>query len=103
MRREVDMINGVGPAGTGRVETARAEASRRGGAAQNIVPIRSEATDEAAQSSPSNPAAALAALGAPIDAAKIARVRDAIASGNYPVNPQAIAEKMIALDLPARN
>jgi negative regulator of flagellin synthesis FlgM len=47
------------------------------------------------------PAARLAAEGAPVDMDRIAAIKSAIASGNYPVNPDAIAERMLALDLPA--
>ena len=50
----------------------------------------------------SSPAAKLAQLGAPIDAEKIAAIRTAIAEGRYPVDPKAIATKMVDLDLPAK-
>jgi len=43
----------------------------------------------------------MAAEGAPVDMDRIAAIKSAIASGNYPVNPSAIAERMIALDLSA--
>jgi negative regulator of flagellin synthesis FlgM len=42
----------------------------------------------------------MAAQGAPVDVARVARVKQAIASGNYPVDPDKIAEKMLDLDLP---
>ena len=45
-------------------------------------------------------AARMAAQGAPVDLARIARIKQAIASGNYPVDPEKIAEKMLDLDLP---
>jgi len=44
----------------------------------------------------------LVAEGPPIDSAKIEAIRSAIASGRYPVDPEKIAERMIALDLPRR-
>jgi negative regulator of flagellin synthesis FlgM len=44
--------------------------------------------------------AALAEAGPPIDSDKIAAIRQAIASGQYPLDAKAIAAKMIALDLP---
>ena len=44
----------------------------------------------------------LVKAGAPVDAAKVAAVRAAIAEGRYPVDPRAIAEAMVALDLPER-
>jgi len=49
-----------------------------------------------------NPVADLVAEGAPVDAAKVAEIRSAIAEGRYTIDPKAIADKMIALDLPAR-
>lgn len=53
-------------------------------------------------SASSTPAARMAAEGAPVDMDRIAAIKAAIASGNYPVDPGAIADKMLALDLPAR-
>ena len=47
------------------------------------------------------PAARMASQGAPIDSARIERVKQAIAEGKYPVDPEKIAEKMLDLDLPA--
>ena len=41
----------------------------------------------------------MAAQGAPVDMDRVAAIKEAIASGNYPVDAQAIAERMIALDL----
>ena len=48
----------------------------------------------------SNPVADLAASGPPVDTDKVAAIRQAIANGSYSVDPKAIADKMIALDLP---
>jgi len=47
-----------------------------------------------------NPVADLAARGPVVDEAKIAQLQQAIASGSYKPDPQAIATKMVALDLP---
>lgn len=47
-----------------------------------------------------NPAARVAQEGPPIDLDRIARIKQAIKSGNYPVDPDAIAERMVDLDLP---
>jgi negative regulator of flagellin synthesis FlgM len=52
-------------------------------------------------SASASPAARMAAEGAPVDMDRIAAIKAAIASGNYPVDANAIAERMIALDLPA--
>jgi negative regulator of flagellin synthesis FlgM len=43
----------------------------------------------------------MASAGAPVDAAKVAAVRAAIAEGRYPVDPAKIADSMLALDMPA--
>ncbi|MGI4879837.1 MAG: flagellar biosynthesis anti-sigma factor FlgM [Janthinobacterium lividum] len=40
------------------------------------------------------------AVEAPVDTAKVDRVRMALAAGSYAVDPAMIAEKMVALDLP---
>ena len=48
------------------------------------------------------PPALIAAQGAPIDAAKVAAIRAQIANGTFRVDPEAIAERMIASDLPPR-
>ena len=42
----------------------------------------------------------MAAEGAPVDMDRVAAIKAAIASGNYPVDPAVIADKMLALDLP---
>lgn len=49
-----------------------------------------------------SPVARMAAEGAPVDAARIAEIKAAIASGDYPVDPEKIAEKMLDLDLPGK-
>jgi negative regulator of flagellin synthesis FlgM len=45
----------------------------------------------------------MAAEGAPVDIDRVAAIKSAIASGNYPVNADRIAERMLALDLPSSN
>lgn len=39
----------------------------------------------------------------PVDAARVAALKSAINSGNYPINANAIADRMVALDLPVRS
>ena len=51
-------------------------------------------------SASASPAARMAAEGAPVDMDRVAAIKAAIASGNYPVDPAVIADKMLALDLP---
>ncbi len=100
MRKGFDMINGIGPGGKGRVDVARTDPALRGTPAAAVSPLAAETASKAEK--PTNPAADLASLGAPIDAKKVAEIRAAIAEGRYPVNPDVIAEKMIALDLPLK-
>lgn len=93
------MINGIGSTGKGRIDTSRTDPALRGTATAAASPLAS-GTEKVEK--PSNPAADLASLGAPVDAKKVAEIRAAIAEGRYPVNPQAIAEKMVFLDLPPK-
>jgi len=70
------------------------------------APVRNapEATaPKTGESAPTSPAAQLAAAGAPIDAARVATLRQAIAEGRYTVDPQRIADAMVAMDLPAKS
>jgi len=98
MRKGVRMINGIGPTGTGRIDVTRSDIVQRGTPAAPLIAVKSDAAEGATL----NPAADLAASGPPIDAEKIAAIRAAIAEGRYPIDPKAIAEKMIELDLPAK-
>ena len=45
--------------------------------------------------------AALADAGAPVDTRKVDAIKSLIQSGAYPIDPQKIAAKMVALDFPA--
>jgi negative regulator of flagellin synthesis FlgM len=45
----------------------------------------------------------LVAGGPPVDSARVAAIRAAIAEGRYPVDPEKIAERMLALDFPLRD
>jgi negative regulator of flagellin synthesis FlgM len=90
------MINGIGstgPSGLGATTVQR-----------NAQPARVENVqgEPGAEQATLNPAAELAAAGPPVDAEKVAAIRAAIAEGRYPIDPQAIAAKMIELDLPPR-
>lgn len=91
------MIDGVAKAGPGRIAPAH-------GKVEGSAP--SAATGNAAQGDRSgavrNSVLDLAAGGPPIDEAKVSAIRSAIAEGRYPVDADKIAERMIALDLPAR-
>jgi len=89
------MIDGVGKSGPGPIDLGRADKSKatapvsRAGIRNGEGPVESAVFG-------------LVSGGAPVDAAKVATIRAAIAQGRYPVDPDKIAERMIALDLPQR-
>lgn len=92
------MIKSVGHAMSSALEASKL---REGGKARASNAV-STASAGSASASPS-PTARMAAEGAPVDLDRIAAIKSAIASGNYPVDPAAIADKMLALDLPTRH
>ena len=89
------MIDKIGNSASAGIAQARLR-----GAGKSVAAAAVQASDTEAAQTPASPAAALAAQGAPVDTDKVARIRAAIANGSYAVDPQAIAEKMFALDLP---
>ena len=90
------MIKSVGQSISAAIEATRLRESGKTRASATTG-----STGSAASASSASPAARMAAEGAPVDMDRIAAIKAAIASGNYPVNPSAIAERMIALDLSA--
>jgi flagellar biosynthesis anti-sigma factor FlgM len=91
------MVDGIKGPGGG-IETARLAAR---GAATQIS--RTEAISRAAAAGKTpNPAADLAAWGPIVDVARVTQLKHEIASGTYKVDPEKLAAKMIATDLPAR-
>lgn len=87
------MIDGVGKSSPGRIELAQG--------ANKSAPAAAVGASGARQGSPVESAVfELVSGGAPVDSAKVAAIRTAIAEGRYPVDPDRIAERMIALDLP---
>ncbi len=90
------MIDGVGKSGSNRIDVARGaeQGARIAATGDKVAGPRSAAVESAVFE--------LVSAGAPVDAAKVASVRAAIAEGRYPVDPRAIADKMLALDLPER-
>ena len=90
------MIKSVGQSISAAIEATRLRESGKTRAS-----TATGATDSSASASSASPAARMASQGAPVDMDRIAAIKAAIASGNYPVNPSAIAERMIALDLSA--
>lgn len=96
MRKEQTMISAIGSTGIARHVQLQGE----GVTARAPVAKTGSATSEAA--APASPAALMAAEGAPIDTDKVAAIRAKIAAGTYAIDPKAIADKMIAADLPAK-
>ena len=88
------MIDGVGKGGSNRIDVARGAG---GGSRIAAVGDKSARAPSAAVESA---VFELVSAGAPVDTAKVAAVRAAIAEGRYPVDPRGIAEAMVALDLP---
>jgi negative regulator of flagellin synthesis FlgM len=93
MRKEVTMISAIGPTGTQRmIDTVRTAGAKPG------ATVGQTATTE--ETAPASPAALLAAEGAPIDSDKVASIKAALTAGTYAINPRAIADRMMSLDLP---
>lgn len=90
------MIDGVGKGGSNRIDVAR------GAGEGNRVAAVGDTSARAPSVVVESAVFELVSVGAPVEAARVAAVRAAIAEGRYPVDPQAIAEKMLALDLPER-
>lgn len=89
------MIDGIGKAGGGRLELVRGASDR--------ISAEKVSTVDGDRSGPAGPSTAvgeMAAAGAPVNSDKVAAIRAAIAGGRYPVDPDKIAESMLALDLP---
>ena len=89
------MIDRVGKSGPGAVDLGRAE---KGAAASAVGPAGARPGEGRIESA----VFTLVSEGAPVDGAKVAAIRGAIAEGRYPVDAERIAERMIALDLPRR-
>ncbi len=88
------MIDGIGKAGAGRLALVR------GGAADRSAELGKAGDPTTRAQGPTSPIAAMAAEGAPIDSARVAAIRAAIAEGRYPVDSARIAAAMIEVDLP---
>jgi negative regulator of flagellin synthesis FlgM len=89
------MIDSVGKNGPGPIDLGRADKSAAPAPVANSGIRTGQGPVESA-------VFGLGAGGAPVDSAKVAAIRAAIAEGRYPVDPHRIAERMIALDLPQR-
>ena len=89
------MINSVGLGLGSAIDTSKV---REGGKSTPTGSVSGKKTS--AEGVSSSPAARMAAQGAPVDVDRIGAIKAAIASGNYPVDAEAIAQKMLDLDLP---
>lgn len=95
MRKVQTMISAIGSTGLTRAVTLPGETVVR------REPIGKAAdVDVEGAKAQATPAADMAAAGAPIDTDKVASIRARIADGSYTIDPKAIADRMIALDLP---
>ena len=92
------MINGIGPSTTGRIDTARSGAAQR-----TAAPAKVDNAPKASAAAPSLAADLVSAMGPPLDMKKIEAIRAAISEGRYAIDPQAIADKMVDTDLPAKS
>lgn len=90
------MIKSVGPSVGSPVDLGK---TRESGGSKAAAKIGHGNDVAAVASSNATPVARMAAQGAPVDFARVAAIKEAIASGNYPVDAEKIAERMIALDL----
>jgi negative regulator of flagellin synthesis FlgM len=88
------MINGVGSSSPTRIGQT-VDNGKIGATPDVAAPA---ATKNDAQ--PMTLITALAEAGPPIDSDKINAIRAAIAQGRYPIDPKAIARRMVEFDLP---
>jgi negative regulator of flagellin synthesis FlgM len=95
MRKGATMITAVGANGISRAIELKGDSVQQ---SPKVAQVGASATQ--ASNTVANPAAELAAQGAPIDTDKVASIRAAIAGGTYKIDAKAIADRMIALDLP---
>jgi negative regulator of flagellin synthesis FlgM len=89
------MIEGVGKSGPGRIDMTRADQSAPAAKVDGAA-VRND------RGGVESEIFGLVAGGPPVDSAKVADIRAAIAEGRYAVDPDAIAARMMALDLPQR-
>jgi negative regulator of flagellin synthesis FlgM len=93
------MITSIGQTISSAIEASKL---RESGKARTTAAVSGATTGETSSVSAS-PVARMAAEGAPVDMDRVAAIKSAIASGNYPVDANRIAERMLALDLPSSN
>ena len=87
------MIDGLGKVAPPRLDAVRGPEIKKTAAVSGAAAAATE------QAGTPKPAADLASQGAPVDSAKVARIKAAIADGSYKVDADAIAARMIEQDL----
>lgn len=97
----VDRITAAPTRATERVAAGRLAASRASAPA-TAEPAATPAPSPAARPTPSAALQALAtelAARPPVNEERVARIRQAIANGTYPISPENVADRLIALRL----
>jgi len=89
------MISAVGPNGIPRAIELNRDSVGKSEPVAAVDTVAAHASQNV-----TTPAAELASQGAPVDTSKVAAIREAIANGTYKIDAKAIAERMIATDLP---
>lgn len=89
------MIDGIGKSGTGRIDLQRAAA---GQGPAGSAPVKG-AAEGGRSGGVGGVVAELVSMGPPVDGGKVLAIQEAIALGRYRVDPEAIADRMIAADL----
>jgi negative regulator of flagellin synthesis FlgM len=103
------MIKPAGQAMSAAIEAAKlrdsvqTRATAQAASTAQTAATSDNSTAVVAEQATASPVTRVAAQGAPLDTDKISRIKAAIASGNYPVDADAIADKMVELDLPSRS
>ncbi len=93
----MSMINGIGVS-TGSALGIGTTSTQRSEGAAKVKPSNAALEDKGAVSTT---VSQITALGAPVDVDRVTALRQAIKSGQYRIDPQAIAGKMISTDMGA--
>jgi negative regulator of flagellin synthesis FlgM len=91
--------SGIAASGLGQIRsTAPAAGSTP---AAPVAPVAPATTTASAADAGNNLISLLADAAPPIDSKKVEAIQSLIAAGAYPIDPHAIAAKMLALDFPS--
>ncbi len=92
------MVDSIGP----KAPTPRDRRIAPLGGATTAAPVASVADQPLADVQSANPVASLTASLAsepPVDTAHVARIRQAIADGSFPISPATVADRLLALKM----